>query len=84
MGVWQFGPMTSNNRDGFHQEGTLREEPEAAVTRKEYEELFLSITRLTDRIEALEAGLSRLDLYQAGVLKEIDLKSVVLWREPME
>lgn len=27
------------------------------VTRKEYDELFLAITRLTDRIEALEKGL---------------------------
>lgn len=71
MGVWQFGPMTSNNRDGFHQEGTLREEPEATVTRKEYDELLLRMARLTDRmdghskiwdklidrIEALEKGL---------------------------
>lgn len=42
------------------------------INREEY-------TELIKRIEALEAKLS---LYDAGTLQEIDLKSIVLYREP--
>lgn len=44
------------------------------VTRQEYDDLFLSITRLTDRIEVLE---SKLRLYEPVKLGDIEFDSMV-------
>jgi hypothetical protein len=56
------------------------------ITLEEYDGLLKAIVsavvRLTHRIEVLEGGLGRLDMYDAVPLEDVDMKSVVLSREP--